>query len=164
MGFKDENILTLGGTPEGTGTTVADITNAFRAQLINKCKPGDYALFYYSGHGTQIPDQNGDEADGKDEAIVPYDAGNTIESYITDDQLGAWTSQIKAAETLVILDSCHSGTGLARRRHAQVYRGRRIGICSTQSREQRPESDAASGQTFGRREKRRWRQPVSSAN
>ena len=112
LGYKDENILTIGGTPECTDATAANIAKVFRSQLIDKCKPGDYALFYYSGHGTQIPDQNGDEADAKDEAIVPRDAGNTIESYITDDQLSDWTAKIKAKETLVILDSCHSGTGL----------------------------------------------------
>lgn len=112
MGFKDENIMTVGGTPECADATAAGITKAFRTQLIEKTKPGDYALFFYSGHGTELPDQNGDEADGKDEALVPFDAGNTIQSYISDDQLGDWTSQIKASETLVILDSCHSGTGL----------------------------------------------------
>ena len=112
MGFKDANILTVGGTPDCADATAAGIAKAFRTQLIEKPKAGDFALFLYSGHGTQLPDQNGDEADGKDEALVPYDAGRTIESYISDDQLGQWTSQIKASETLVILDSCHSGTGL----------------------------------------------------
>ena len=29
---------------------------------------------YMSGHGTQIPDDNGDEDDGLDEAFLPVDA------------------------------------------------------------------------------------------
>jgi metacaspase-1 len=28
---------------------------------------------HYSGHGTQIPDDDGDEADGMDEALCPVD-------------------------------------------------------------------------------------------
>ncbi len=36
-------------------------------------RPGDTVVFYFSGHGMQIDDDNGDEADGKDEVIVPHD-------------------------------------------------------------------------------------------
>jgi len=36
-------------------------------------RPGDTVLIYFSGHGSQIPDDNGDEADGLDEVIYPYD-------------------------------------------------------------------------------------------
>jgi hypothetical protein len=36
-------------------------------------RPGDTVIIFFSGHGLQIPDDNGDEADGKDEVICPYD-------------------------------------------------------------------------------------------
>ena len=36
-------------------------------------RPGDTAIIYFSGHGMQIPDDNGDEADGQDEVLAPHD-------------------------------------------------------------------------------------------
>jgi len=36
-------------------------------------KPGDTVFIYFSGHGGQVPDDNGDEADGQDEVLITYD-------------------------------------------------------------------------------------------
>lgn len=36
-------------------------------------KPGDTVFIYFSGHGSQVPDDNGDEADGQDEVLITYD-------------------------------------------------------------------------------------------
>lgn len=36
-------------------------------------RPGDVLLIHYSGHGTQVYDIHGDEADGYDEALYLYD-------------------------------------------------------------------------------------------
>ena len=36
-------------------------------------QPGDTVFIYFSSHGGQIPDNDGDEKDGKDEYLVPYD-------------------------------------------------------------------------------------------
>jgi metacaspase-1 len=106
--FKPENILSL----EKTAASRAGIERAFREHLIQKAAPGDLVVFYYSGHGTQVPDANGDEQDGKDEALCPYDSGSTIDSYVTDDDLGRWVGQLRTKNVFVMLDSCHSGTGL----------------------------------------------------
>ncbi len=107
-GFKPRNILSL----EKTAASRAGIEQAFREHLIQKAAPGDLVVFYYSGHGTQVPDINKDEADGKDEALCPYDSGGTISSYVTDDDLGKWVGQLRTKNVFVMLDSCHSGTGL----------------------------------------------------
>jgi hypothetical protein len=40
---------------------------------------------YYAGHGTQIPDKDGDETDHLEEALVPSDCSSS--GVITDDQL-----------------------------------------------------------------------------
>lgn len=36
-------------------------------------RPGDTVFIYFSGHGSQIPDDNGDEKDGIDELLIPHD-------------------------------------------------------------------------------------------
>ncbi len=74
----------------------------------------DLVLIYYSGHGTKIPDDNGDEADGFDEALVPYDLANkdnwnNPNAYIRDDELKQWLKTIKAGAVVTLFDACHSG-------------------------------------------------------
>jgi hypothetical protein len=44
------------------------------AWLTAEASPGDTLIFHYSGHGSQVPDRNGDEAtDRLDEILCPYD-------------------------------------------------------------------------------------------
>ncbi len=67
----------------------------------------DNFIFYYTGHGYYTKDINGDEADGKDEALVLSDGVKN--KLFIDDALFGYLNAIKAKK-LVILDSCHSGT------------------------------------------------------
>ena len=73
-------------------------------KLVNS---NDKTLFFqYSGHGTRITDDDGDEADGKDEAL--YSVNDTI---IRDDDIYDQIKKIKKGTTMVIvIDACHSGT------------------------------------------------------
>lgn len=64
-------------------------------------------LFYYIGHGTQIKDDNGDEDDRKDEAIVPWEASKDM--LITDDELKQIVNGFKADKIVLIFVSCFSG-------------------------------------------------------
>ena len=69
----------------------------------------DELLIYYSGHGSQVPDNNGDEIDMMDEVICPHDFPD---DYITDDTLNLLFQLKKESVPLtVIFDCCHSGTG-----------------------------------------------------
>ncbi len=81
--------------------------------LVNGAKPGDFLIFHYSGHGSQIRDRNGDEiVDGMDELICPYDF-DWDGTYITDDHLNDIFKTLPKGVLLeVFLDSCHSGTGI----------------------------------------------------
>jgi hypothetical protein len=36
-------------------------------------RPGDTVFIFFSGHGSRLKDDNGDEADGQDEWLLPYD-------------------------------------------------------------------------------------------
>jgi hypothetical protein len=79
--------------------------------LVRSSQPGDLLVFHYSGHGSQKPDQNGDEADGLDETICPLDY--ETKGMITDDRLAEIVKSLPADRTLfAVLDCCHSGSGL----------------------------------------------------
>ena len=68
---------------------------------------GDLLVVSYSGHGGQVPDQNGDEADLLDETWCLYDG------QLLDDELhAAWVKFRAGVRILALSDSCHSGTVL----------------------------------------------------
>jgi len=91
--------------------TLAGIESAFQTHLIQQARPGDVVVFYYSGHGTQTPDENSDEEDGIDETLCPVNAlGTDDATWLTDDRLGAWLAQLRTHNVTVILDACFSGT------------------------------------------------------
>ncbi len=75
----------------------------------------DVFLFYDTSHGVQIPDLNGDETDGKDEAFALYDTtfyNNSVvdtRGLLIDDEMDILLSRIKAKK-LMITDACHSGS------------------------------------------------------
>ena len=54
--------------------------------LVEGAVPGDTVYFHYSGHGSQMVDRDGNEEDGLDEIIVPYDL-DWKEKVIRDDDL-----------------------------------------------------------------------------
>lgn len=82
------------------------------AWLSAGASPGDSLVFHYSGHGSQVSDRNGDEtSDGLDEILCPYDLD--WDRPLTDDDLAAACADVpRGALLTVILDCCHSGTGL----------------------------------------------------
>ncbi len=68
---------------------------------------GDLLVVTYSGHGTWVPDRNGDEPDRRDEAWCPADVRHA--GVILDDELAAIFAKAKA-RVVILSDSCHSGT------------------------------------------------------
>jgi hypothetical protein len=109
MGFAERNILVL----EDRAATKTKVMDAFRSHLIDGTKPGDKVVFYFSGHGSSMPDESGDEDDGADEFLVMYDtelAGSTVRNALIDDEIGALLSELSGREILVLIDACHSGT------------------------------------------------------
>ena len=68
------------------------------------------AWIHYSGHGSTTRDRSGDEADGKDEALVPTDFQTA--GLILDDELRAVFAGVtrKNLKIVCVMDSCHSGT------------------------------------------------------
>ncbi len=69
----------------------------------------DRLLVTYSGHGTWVPDRDGDEPDGRDEALVPVDYRTA--GLVLDDHLHAIWQQVPfGARVVFVSDSCHSGS------------------------------------------------------
>lgn len=80
------------------------------SDLINNAVAGDSLVITFSGHGTYQPDKDGDEVDGLDEALCPYDIQTKGEA-LTDDEIHAIFKARKPGVKLVLIsDSCHSGT------------------------------------------------------
>lgn len=87
------------------------ILGALRS-LVQKSRPGDRALFHFSGHGTQLASQNPDgEPDGLDEAICPVDfTWYDNRSGIRDKDFRRIFTELEPGVTLAwVSDSCHSG-------------------------------------------------------
>ncbi len=99
--------------------------------LIEKARddigPADNVIFYFAGHGSQLPDKNRDESDFEDETLVLYDTnaripeGRNLElhgkkmrkwPHLRDDALNDLLIKLnqKTTHFVVILDSCNSGT------------------------------------------------------
>jgi len=108
LGYRATTLLTKQATAR---KVTAAITAAAKAMTA-----GDIFWLTYSGHGSQVPDRNGDEstadageigeaADDYDETWVLYDR------MLVDDELWALWSLFPAKSRVVMLsDSCHSGT------------------------------------------------------
>jgi hypothetical protein len=89
--------------------------------LLEGSEDGQDRVFYYSGHGAQIPGYGvGDAIDHTDECLVTYDFDWTREKSITDDQFYELYSQLPYnTRFLTIFDCCHSG-GMTREGGARV--------------------------------------------
>lgn len=101
--------------------TLEGILAAFEEALIDPARPGDVAVFHFSGHGQQLSDDGDDEPDGYDEALVPYDApavlgdGYRGERHLRDDRLHGLIEELRrrvgsGGNVAVFLDTCFSGT------------------------------------------------------
>jgi hypothetical protein len=81
--------------------------------LFRDAREGDVVVFQYAGHGTTVPDLNGDElggdSPGRDEAIVPVDYHTG--ALLIDDDIGEAVASARAGVNITFfIDCCHSGT------------------------------------------------------
>lgn len=78
-------------------------------KLVAGARKGDVLLLHYSGHGSNVPDDSGDEADKRDEILCPTDLD--WKDPFRDDWLRKTLDKLKPGVSLtVIMDCCHSGT------------------------------------------------------
>lgn len=105
-GFKKRDIAVL---TDAAATKKAMMTEI--QKLVKSSKKGDVALLHYSGHGSNVPDdeKNRDEADGRDEILCPTDLN--WDDTLRDDWLRTTFNGLAAGVNLtVIMDCCHSGS------------------------------------------------------
>jgi hypothetical protein len=78
-------------------------------KLVHDAKKGDVIVLHYSGHGSNVPDDDGDEADRRDEILCPTDLD--WKDPLTDDWLRTTFDRLRDGVSLtVIMDCCHSGS------------------------------------------------------
>lgn len=124
--------------------TAAAIRQALH-RLARQAHAGDLIYIHFSGHGQPVADLNGDEADGWDEAIVPYDAARSYKkgvydgrNHIIDDELSTLIGAIRKRAgrqgyVYVVVDACHSG-GISKGEEEQdslIIRGSAEGFSAT---------------------------------
>jgi len=101
--------------------TKDNITRAIEA-IGNRLDDEDIFIFFYAGHGVEIPDEDGDEADGNDEAMATLDNENNMNFdtvFVDDDFSNCLLTNIpKSVRTLCFFDCCHSGSILDFDRYA----------------------------------------------
>ncbi len=120
QGFPEQQIILL----TDSMATKAGIGAAFKT-LIGRVKKGDIVVIHFSSHGEQVEDDNKEETDGLDEAIVSYDAMYPVNrenfstdqvKYFRDDQFGNYIDELRSrlgeqGDVIVFIDACHSGSG-----------------------------------------------------
>ncbi|CAL4901456.1 unnamed protein product [Urochloa decumbens] len=105
FGFDESGIRVLvddGSDPQPTGANI----RRELARLVGDARPGDLLFFHYSGHGTRLPAETGQDDDtGYDECIVPCDM-----NLITDQDFTELVQKVpQGCLFTIVSDSCHSG-------------------------------------------------------
>jgi len=115
-GFNPDKIVKL----VNEQATKKEILKKFTLLLEQACF-NDIIYVHFSTHGQQVRDMDGDEEDGLDEAIIPFDACKTFvkgvyegRNHLIDDELNKLLSVLrkkigKTGSLTVVIDACHSG-------------------------------------------------------
>ena len=114
LGFQVSTLVNREATKEG-------ILHALK-QLAKQANSNDFVCIHFSCHGQQMEDDNKDEPEGLDEALIPYDASLSYQegiyegnNHLRDDELEEQLNIIRQklgeqGSLLVTFDACHSGT------------------------------------------------------
>lgn len=108
-GFAASDVLRL-CEKDATRRAILDAVE----RLQRAVRDGDQVVLYFSGHGSQMTDREGDEGDGLDETFVPVDSGREIDENrdVTDDEVNHWAAGVLEVtpHLTLIFDCCHGGT------------------------------------------------------
>lgn len=111
-------ITTLADGVSGAEAPTRAAILAALSDLTTRSGDGDFVFLYFSGHGSQQRDLNGDEPDGRDEIFLPADASRgapgagILPGALVDDEIGAAVTALRALGTDVwlVMDFCNAGS------------------------------------------------------
>jgi hypothetical protein len=113
MGFEDRQIHTLQDEAATSSAVIAE----FNGWLERGVQPNDRVVFYFSGHGSNIPDLRGDQDGGVSQVLVTHDVkrihdkrGASLAGVLPDYRIAQLLAANPSRNILFIVDSCHSGT------------------------------------------------------
>merc|ERR1712007_287236 len=115
FGFPENNVLVL-SDDQRDKNKIPTKDNIVKSMewLMNGAARGDVLYFHYSGHGSQVPDPTGQEADGKNECLCPSDClvkpwpgAVIVDDYLNDVFFDALPEGVRLT---CVYDCCHSGT------------------------------------------------------
>lgn len=125
------DVLMLGRTLKAQGFKISSLTNSNATaygirkalrKLLSDASNGDIIYLHFSCHGQPVEDVSGDENDGWDEAIIPYDAWKKPirgiydgKNHILDDELNTYLRSLRSKVgtkgfVYVVIDACHAGS------------------------------------------------------
>ena len=96
------------------GDAIRTILDEDMNWLVQDAGAGDRLLLHFSGHGSYTVDNDDEPGEGgQDELLCLYNMDwDDPDSYLLDDEIAAFTSRVPdGARLVIVLDSCHSGTG-----------------------------------------------------
>jgi len=96
---------------------VCELPNVFKSEVVAALQSlnehlaaDDLVIIYFSGHGTFIKDNDGDEKDGWDEILVTYDShcksSVKDEDCLRDDYFVKLVNELRTVRVLTVMDSC----------------------------------------------------------
>uniref|UniRef100_A0A0E0DTH5 Peptidase C14 caspase domain-containing protein n=1 Tax=Oryza meridionalis TaxID=40149 RepID=A0A0E0DTH5_9ORYZ len=144
FGFDEADIRVLAdadrSAPQPTGANI----RRELARLVGDAGPGDFLFFHYSGHGTRLPAETGQDDDtGYDECIVPSDM-----NLITDQDFTELVQKVPDDCLFTIVsDSCHSG-GLLDKTKEQIGHSTKQNQTQQIKREERSDSGSGGFRSF----------------
>lgn len=128
--FEPDNITLLTNQEATKKNIVAALLD-----LANVSRKGDCIYLHFSAHGQLMLDDNGDEPDGYDESLIPYDAPRRFkagiyegENHLRDDELATFLDKIRRkvgpdGNLVVAVDACHSGSADRNKTNDTYIRG-----------------------------------------
>jgi metacaspase-1 len=112
MGFADRQIHTLRDEAATSSSVIAE----FDGWLKQGVQPDDRVVFYFSGRGSNIPDERGGQDVSARQVLVTNDvklthvnAGPSLSGVLPDFRIAELLAAIPSKNVLLIVDSSHAG-------------------------------------------------------